>query len=59
MRESAGPGIQRGRNAAERPVDRLEHFRRVATRRDKPAASYLAMVTPASVRVWARFEAVA
>ncbi len=56
MRESVSPGIYRGRNAVERLINKLKHFRRVATRYDELAANYLAMVTLASIRVWARFE---
>jgi hypothetical protein len=32
----------------------LKHFRRVATRYDKIAANFLAMVQPASMRLWLR-----
>ena len=34
----------RGRNRAERPVGRVEQFRRVATRYDKLAATFLGFV---------------
>ncbi len=57
MRESVSPGIYRGRNAVERLINRLKHSRRVATRCDKPAASFLAMVTLAAIRLRTRFEA--
>jgi transposase len=33
-------------------INRLKQFRRVATRYEKRAANYLAMVTLAAVRLW-------
>ena len=39
----------------ERLFNRLKQFRRVATPYEKRAASYLAMVTLASILVWLRF----
>jgi hypothetical protein len=42
------------RNLVERLVGKLEQFRRVATRYDKPAAHYLAFVQLASAMVWLR-----
>jgi transposase len=45
----------RQRNKVERLFNRLKQFRRVATRYEKRAATYLAMVTLASILVWLRF----
>lgn len=59
LRESVTPGICRARNAVERLVNRLKHFRRVATRCDKTARNHLAAVTLAAVRIWVRFESTA
>jgi transposase len=42
----------RERNRVERLINRLKQFRRVATRYEKLAASYLAMVTIAAVLMW-------
>jgi len=57
MRESVSPGISAARNTVERLINRLKHFRRIATRYDKTARNYLAAVTLAAIRLWARFEA--
>ena len=48
-------GLYRLRNRVERLVNRLKQFRAVATRYDKTAASFLALVHLAAVRVWLRF----
>jgi transposase len=40
------------RNRAERCVNRLKQFRRVATRYEKRACNYLAMVELAAALVW-------
>ena len=42
----------RERNKAERAVGRLKQWRRVATRYEKRACNYLAMVKLAAVVVW-------
>ncbi len=44
----------RRRNVVERTFLRLKQFRRVATRYDKLAQSYLAWATLASIRLWLR-----
>jgi transposase len=44
--------LYRTRNIVERLINRLKQFRRVATRYEKRAANYLAMVTLAAVRLW-------
>ena len=41
-----------GRNVAERCILHLKQFRRVATRYDKLAVSYLATITIAAIMVW-------
>ncbi len=42
------------RNLVERFFSKLKHFRRVATRYDKLAEHFLAMVQLASIRLWLR-----
>jgi transposase len=42
----------RERNRVERAVGRLQQFRRIATRYEKLAVNYLAMVTLATVVSW-------
>jgi transposase len=44
--------LDRERNRIERLVNRLKHYRRVATRYDKLADSYGAFVTLAATRMW-------
>ena len=44
--------VYRGRNRVERLISRLKQHRRVATRYDKRAAHYLAMLTLAALRLW-------
>ncbi|MCW2396664.1 transposase [Sphingobium sp. B8D3C] len=46
--------LYRERNLIERFFSKLEHFRHVATRYDKLAANFLAMVHLASMRLWLR-----
>jgi transposase len=46
--------LYRERNLIERFFSKLKHFRRVATRYDKLAANFLAMVQLASMRGWLR-----
>jgi transposase len=45
-------GLYRERNVVELLVGRLKEYRRIATRYDKLAASYLAFVQLAAVRMW-------
>ena len=45
-------GLYRERNVIERLVGRLKEYRRIATRYDKLAASYLAFVQLAAIRIW-------
>jgi transposase len=44
--------LYRERNVVERLVGKLKEYRRVATRYDKLAASYLAFVQLAAIRLW-------
>ena len=44
--------LYRERNRIERLVCRLKHFRRVATRYEKTAMSYLTMLTLAAIVLW-------
>ena len=44
--------IYRQRNRVERLFNRLKQFRRIATRYEKRAENYLAMLTLASILLW-------
>ena len=46
--------LYRERNLIERFFSKLKHFRRVATRYDKLATNFLAVVQLASIRLWLR-----
>ena len=46
--------LYRYRNLVERFFNKLKHFRAVATRYEKHATNYLALVKFASVRIWLR-----
>ena len=46
--------LYRYRNLVERFFNKLKHFRAVATRYEKHAANYLALVKLASTRIWLR-----
>lgn len=46
--------LYRERNLVERFFNRIKQFRRVATRYEKLAANYLAMVKLAAIRLWLR-----
>ena len=48
------PFLYRYRNLVERFFNKLKHFRAVATRYEKHAANYLALVKLAAVRIWMR-----
>lgn len=43
------------RNAVERFFNKLKHFRAIASRFEKSAANYLALVKLAAARIWMRF----
>lgn len=47
--------LYRKRNLIERFFNKIKHFRRIATRYDKHAANYIAMVRLAAARLWLRF----
>jgi transposase len=54
------PFLYRSRNRVERFFNKLKHFRAVATRYEKHAANYLALVKLAATRIWMRaYESVA
>ena len=42
----------RERNVVERSINRLKQWRRIATRYEKRAANYLAMLTIAAILLW-------
>jgi transposase len=44
--------LYRERNRVERCINRLKQYRRVATRYEKLAVTYLAMVTIAAILLW-------
>ena len=46
--------LYRYRNLVERFFSKLKHFRAVATGYEKRASNYLALVKPASIRIWLR-----
>ena len=48
------PFLYRYRNLVERFFNKLEHFRAIATRYEKHAANYLALVKLAATRIWMR-----
>jgi transposase len=48
------PYLYRARNQVERFFNKIKHCRRVATRYDRLAANYLAVVQLASIRLWLR-----
>ncbi len=48
------PYLYRARNLVERFFNKLKQCRRIATRYDKFAASYLAFIKLASIRIWLR-----
>jgi transposase len=49
------PFLYRYRNLVERFFNKLKHFRAIATRYEKYAENYLALVKLASARIWMRF----
>ena len=51
---SVDHAIYRQRNLVERYFNKIKHFRRIATRFEKLAVTYLAAVALASARLWTR-----
>jgi transposase len=47
--------LYRERNLVERFFNKIKHFRAIATRYEKYAENYLALVKLASIRIWLRF----
>ena len=47
--------LYKKRNQVERFFNRIKHLRRVATRFEKHAANYRAMIKLAAIRIWLRF----
>ncbi|CAA9587475.1 Mobile element protein [uncultured Synechococcales cyanobacterium] len=45
-------GLYRERNRVERLINRLKHYRRIATRYEKYAINYLAMLMICAIRLW-------
>ena len=54
MRVSVDHGLHRLRNMVERCFNKLKNARRIATRYDKTAESYLGFVDVTSIRLWVR-----
>jgi transposase len=48
--------LYRARNKVERFFNRIKQCRRAATRCDRLAANYLAIVQPASIKLWLRLN---
>ena len=48
------PFLYRYRNRVERFFNKLKHYRAIATRYEKHAANYLALVKLAAIRIWLR-----
>ena len=48
------PALYRQRNRIERFFNKIKHFRRIATRYEKHAANYLAMIKLAAIQIWLR-----
>lgn len=46
--------LYKERNLVERFFNKIKHFRRIATRFEKYADNYLAMIKLASIRIWMR-----
>ena len=54
VQRSVDRAIYRQRNLVERYFNKLKHFRRIATRFEKLAVTYLSAVALASTRLWTR-----
>lgn len=53
-RHRFSPTLYRERNRVERFFNRLKHCRRIATRYEKLAVNFLAMIKLAAIRLWLR-----
>ena len=53
-RTTFSPYMYRHRNLVERFFNKLKHYRAIATRYEKHAANYLALVKLAAIRIWLR-----
>ena len=51
---SFSPFLYRYRNLIERFFNKLKHYRAIATRYEKHAANYLALIKLAATRIWLR-----
>jgi transposase len=54
QRHCFSKALYRERNRIERFFNRIKHCRRIATRFEKHAANYLAMIKLAAIRIWLR-----
>lgn len=52
---SFSPDLYRRRNLIERFFNKLKHFRAIATRYEKHAANFLALIQLAAAKIWMRF----
>ena len=48
--------LYKERNLVERFFNKIKHLRRVATRYEKLAANFLAMIKLAAIRIWLRYN---
>ena len=55
VRRPVDPALYALRNRIERFFNKLKHWRRIATRYDKTADSFMAFVQLASIKIWLRF----
>ena len=54
IQRAVDPALYRKRNLIERFFNKIKHFRKVATRYEKSAQNYIAVVLIASSRLWMR-----
>ena len=50
------PALYKFRNLIERFFNRVKNLRRIATRYEKTARNFLAMICLGAIRLWAKFE---
>lgn len=55
---SFSPDLYRRRNLIERLFNKLKHFRAIATRYEKHAANFLALIQLAAAKIWMLYESV-